>query len=87
MHKPVQMLYNYHKVNSTLELLRAIATETGIPNKGNKSLVTSSYRNRYKDNVFIDTFSTGWLPDIVILEGMFLINTMPLRIHSKICDT
>ena len=36
--------------------------------------------------VIIDTFPIGWLPDIVILEGMFLINTMPLRIYSKISE-
>lgn len=55
-----------------LELPRAIATETGIPNKGNKSLVTTFYRNRY-DNVFVNSLPAGWLPEIVILEGMFII--------------
>ena len=51
-----------------LELPCGIATETGIPNK---SLVTSFYRNRYQDNVFIDTFPTGWLPDIYPRRDVF----------------
>ena len=31
-------------------------------------------------------FPTAWLPDAVILEGMFMINTTPLRIHSQMSD-
>ena len=31
-------------------------------------------------------FPTAWLPDAVILEGMFMINTTPLRTHSQMSE-
>ena len=43
------------------------------------------YRNRY-ENLFVNSLPADWLPDIVILEGMFIINTVPLRIHSKLSE-
>ena len=69
-----------------LELPRAIADANGIPNKGQKSNTTSYYSKRYGNHAFSTSFPPGWLPDIVILEGMFMINTTPLRIHAKMSD-
>ena len=68
-----------------LELPRAIATESGIPNKGQKSNTTAFYLARYGEQAILNAFPSGWLPDIVILEGMFMINTVPLRIHTHLC--
>ena len=28
----------------------------------------------------------GWYPDVVIIEGMFMISTTPLRIHTKMVE-
>ena len=69
-----------------LELPRAIADENGIPNKGQKSNATSFYFKRYGNSTFSTSFPSHWLPDIVLLEGMFMINTTPLRIHAKMSD-
>ena len=69
-----------------LELPRAIVDENGIPNKGQKSNASSFYFKRYGNNTFSTFFPSHWLPDIVLLEGMFIINTTPLRIHAKMSD-
>lgn len=37
---------------------------------------------RYQD-VVMDKFPLGWRPDCVVLEGMFMVNTTPLRIHTN----
>ena len=65
-----------------LELPRAIADSNGIPQKGQKSTSTSFFQTRYGEEVILYKFPQGWLPHSVILEGMFLINTTPLKIHS-----
>ena len=65
-----------------LELPRALADESGIPNKGQKSNSTAFYNNRYGEQVIMSQFPLQWIPDAVILEGMFMINATPLRIHS-----
>ena len=65
-----------------LELPRAIADVNGIPQKGQKSLTTSFYFKKYGEEVIAPKFPPAWVPHSVILEGMFLINTTPLRIHS-----
>ena len=31
-------------------------------------------------------FPTIWLPDAVIQEGMFIVNTTPLNIHSQMSE-
>ena len=69
-----------------LELPRAITTENGIPNKGEKSNTTSFYTKRYGENAVLSVFPPGWYPDVVIIEGMFMINTIPLRIHTKMVE-
>ena len=54
-----------------------------MPHKGNKSVITTVLENRYKGQVVFNTFPPGWIPDIVILEGMFIIHTTPLPSHSN----
>ena len=69
-----------------LELPRALADSNGIPQKGQKSTVTSFSQTKYGEKVISNTFPPGWLPNSVILEGMFLINTTPLRTHSSMLE-
>ena len=64
-----------------LEMPRALADHNGMPHKGQKSSSTAFFSTRY-DEILLSSFPIGWFPDAVILEGMFMINTTPLRIHS-----
>ena len=63
-----------------IELPRAICNPSGIPNKGQKSYATKWLENRYKDLV-ANHLPVGWIPESVILEGMFMINVSPLGSH------
>jgi hypothetical protein len=65
-----------------LELPRAIADTNGIPHKGQKSATTTFFPKKYGEEVILNKFPPGWIPHSAILEGMFLINTTPLNIHS-----
>ena len=48
-------------------------------NLGQKSTITKFYESRYKEcNLITHTLSSEWVPDTVIIEGMFIINTKPL---------
>ena len=56
----------------------ALSDPNGLPHKGNKSKATDFFETRYKRfDVIVSTFPSGWIPDSVILEGMFLIQTAP----------
>ena len=68
-----------------LELPRAIADPSGKPHKGQKSNTTKSYESKFTDAV-ATSFPYGWLPDSVIMEGMFMINATPIRVHSKMIE-
>ena len=68
-----------------LELPRALCTHDAIPHKGQKSFATKYVEARYKD-LMMCSYPAQWVPDIVILEGMFLINTSPLITHSSMKD-
>ena len=69
-----------------LELPRAIADANGIPQKGQKSTTTTFFQNKYREEVILSKFPPGWIPHCAILEGMFLINTTPLKIHSSMLE-
>ena len=43
-----------------MELPRAIATQDGIPQKGQKSLITKFFEKKYS-NAFMQAFPPGWL--------------------------
>jgi hypothetical protein len=61
-----------------IPLPRALVTADGFPHKGNKSNITNFFKSRYKDlNVVSSYFPSNWIPDSVLLEGMFLIQTVP----------
>ena len=57
---------------------RAIADENGLPHKANKSLPTTFLEARYRRlNVIIHELPSHWVPDSVLLEGMFMIQSSP----------
>ena len=64
-----------------LELPRAICNPHGNPHKGQNSFTTKWLEKRYK-GLTVTQLPDGWVPNVV-LEGMFLINTVPLGTHSK----
>ena len=68
-----------------LELPRALCSHHGVPHKGQKSFATKYFDARYKD---LMTYShpAQWVPDAVILEGMFIINTSTMVTHSSVKD-
>ena len=70
-----------HQGEQYLELPRAICTPHGVPHKGPKSYATKYIEKRYC-NLIGSMFPGGWVPDSVVLEGMFLINTAPLVTHT-----
>ena len=68
-------------------LPRAIADEDGNPHKASKSNWTDKLHSRYRSTeppVF--TNMIPWLPQSVIIDAMFLINTKPLRRTTTILD-
>ena len=68
-----------------LELPLAIADSDGNPLKGQKSYATRSLQSRYKTAsppVFPQEFP--WKPQCCLVEGMFLINTIPLGSHKSL---
>ena len=74
-----------HQGEQYLELPHAICTPHGVPHKGQKSYATKYLEKRYC-NLIVSMFPGGWVPDSVVLEGMFLINTAPLVTHSLMKD-
>jgi hypothetical protein len=68
-----------------IELPRAISDPNGNLHKGQKSYTTKWLENRYKD-LICNQLPGGWVPDVVVLEGMFMINTSPLTTHSTMKD-
>ncbi len=70
-----------------IEYPRAICTTDGLPVKGQKSIATNFFQARYKNTTLIShTLPTNWIPDSVILEGMFLIHTKPLHSNKVMKD-
>ena len=68
---------------------RALADECGIRYKASKSIWTDKLRTRYHSTnppIFLNALPTGWVPQISIIDAMFLINTKPLRNTKSICD-
>ena len=68
-------------------LPRALADENGNPRKANKSTPTNFFKNRYcENNVITNEFPPNWMPDSVLLEGMFMIQTTPILGVVKFAD-
>lgn len=68
-----------------IELPRAIADSRGYPHKGQKHFATKFSEQDTKANppVITDFLPYSWVPQVVILEGMFLINTVALGFHRN----
>lgn len=59
----------------------------GLPYKGTKSSTTTFLQRRYTDPAaVIQQLPIGWVPDTVILEGMFMIQISPLPTMSCMQD-
>jgi len=70
-----------------IEYPRALCTIDGLPVKDKKSIATTFYKARYKDESLIThTFPNDWIAGSVMLEGMFLINTKPHHCHQIMKD-
>ena len=70
-----------------IELPLAISDNDGNPIKGQKSYTTKALEARYKaTSPPVFTTSLPWKPQCSIVEGMFLINTTPLRSHRTLSD-
>ena len=68
-------------------LPRALADEDSNPHKGNKSTWTDKLQNRYQSAdppVFMNLLP--WVPEVVIIDAMFMINMKPLRRTVTIID-
>lgn len=68
---------------------RALADEYGNPHKASKSTWKEKIRSRYKfapSPVLLSAIPPGWIPQTVIIDAMFLINTTPLRRNKTITD-
>ena len=68
---------------------RALADEYGNPHKASKSTWKKKIRSRYKfapSPVLLSAIPPGWIPQTVIIDAMFLINTTPFRRNKTITD-
>ena len=64
-----------------------IATSEGHPVKGIKSTTTNVYEKCYEHAspaIITTALPQGWVPDTVVMEGMFLINITPWSAHKNI---
>ena len=62
---------------------RALMDSNGLSYKGTKSSTTTYLEWRYTNSpVIINTLPPGWIPNSVILEGMFLIQMSPFTTMS-----
>ena len=65
------------------EVPLAIATPSHAPRSGTKSYVTQLYRKRWPQCFITGTlFPDREVPDLVVIDGMFVINTAPLMRHT-----
>ena len=67
----------------------ALAESNGMPIKGQKSNTTKALKARYKDAsppVFLNSLPETWTPECVMVEGMFMLNTIPLCSHRTFAD-
>ena len=64
-----------------IQLPRAICDANGIPEKGQKSWATSVLKKLYPE-VFIPKISPTPFDTAFIIDGMFILNTIPLSVHN-----
>ena len=67
----------------------ALAESNGMPIKRQKNSTTKALKARYKDAsppVFLNALPKTWVPECVMVEAMFMLNTLPLRSHNTFAD-
>lgn len=78
-------------VNNTLHI-HGLCDEMGIPHKGSKAIWTDKLEKRYTTQmcestpVIMNALPSRWVPEVVILDAMFLIQCSPLRQTMTIMD-
>lgn len=72
-------------IEQFIPLPRAIANpDSSMYHQDSKSNATRAFKKRYmEESVFSPTLPENWAPEVVILEGMFIINAAPIRSHHK----
>ena len=66
---------------------RALADCNGNLHGGVKSTWTDKLRGRYKGgDTFMESLPNSWSPSVVVIDGMFLINTNPLQQTQNIAS-
>lgn len=83
-HEPIDLSAEQYSVYP-----RALADEHSNPHKASKSPWTDKIRSRYQSMtppVILPYLPTGWVPQTVIIDAMFLVNTTPLRRTKNISD-
>jgi hypothetical protein len=66
---------------------RALADEHGIPHKSSKSSWTNKLKSRYESDSLKVLFSEmNCVPEVVIIDAMFIINTKPLRSMKTVAE-
>lgn len=68
------------------QLPRAICDTNGIPLKGQKSWATSVFKKMYPDSFILQVLPREPNPTAYIINGMFIINIIPLSIHKSFSD-
>ena len=64
-----------------------MADEDGFPHKSNKSHWTDKLQRRYQSaDASVILNSLVWVPQAVIIDAMFMINTRPLRRTTTIAE-
>jgi hypothetical protein len=63
---------------------RALSDTNGLPHSGVKKFWTDKLQKRYSKSITTDL--PNWIPQAIILEGMFLINTSPLKKMKSILE-
>ena len=67
---------------------RAICDVDGNPHKGSKSTWTTRIESRYGNQLplLLNHLPPQWFPQVVLIDGMFIINTTPLRKNKSLFD-
>jgi len=72
---------------ATIAITKSLDRCQWVTIQGNKKYQHHNLQRRYKHPpIIIQELPAGWIPDIVILEGMFLIQTSPISTMSCMQD-
>ena len=70
-----------------IPLPRASADKDGIPHKGNKTITTTFFMKQYQHSqVVVTSFQKQWIPNTVLLEGIFMTQTSPISVTATFKD-